>query len=109
MKTDGNAPIGVIDGMYGADSMAGGHTGLTKRELMSIEFTKTLLGLRHYDNQPVYELNKVIYDPNNEFSHFNSQKEADKQRNDEVDSLTEKALFVADALIKALNKGGQNG
>ncbi|MDQ1139442.1 hypothetical protein [Pedobacter agri] len=32
MKTDPNAPINVVDGMYASDAMSSDKTGLTKRE-----------------------------------------------------------------------------
>jgi hypothetical protein len=101
MKTEGNTPAyGVGTDNYHVEV-------LSKRELMAIEFTKTLLGLRHYDNQPIYELRNNKYQPDNEMCQFNSQEQADIARKEEVDALTEKALYVADNLIEALNKEEQ--
>lgn len=104
MKTNPNDCVTALMELPDSRSIVG---GLTKRELMAIEFTKTLLGLRHYDNQPIYDLTKHEYSANNEFCMFNSQEQADKQRFEEVDRLTEKALYVADSLIEALNKEEQ--
>jgi hypothetical protein len=109
MKTNGNDPAQPLDHEI-AQRAEGGYgypeqfSGLTKRELMAIEFTKTLLGLRHYDNQPVYELTKYVFNPDDEMSRWNNQYEADAERRKEVDLMTEKALYVTDALIEALNK-----
>jgi len=104
MKTDGDSPIGVIDGYYAEDAISSGKTGLTKRELMAIEFTKTLLGLRHYDNMPIYDLRKNTYNPSDDFNQFTSQQQADDLRKQEIEIMLEKVMYVVDNLITALNK-----
>jgi len=110
MKTNPNDlayPAMDMNSYQGIDRLELRHNGMTKRELMAIEFTKTLLGLRHYDNQPIYTLSKRHYDPDSDpaygGSSYRSQEHADEERLKEAELLTEKALFVADALINALN------
>jgi len=75
MKTDGNAPIGVIDGMYGDDAMAGNHTGLTKRE--------------HFAAMAMQAL---------------STGHSPTLGNEPINEIANSAVRIADALIKALNK-----
>lgn len=77
--------------------------GLSKRELIALEFAKTLLGLRDYQNQQVYDLSKKVAS-DYEFATYTKQEDADKFRHSQAESLMDVALYAADKFIEALNK-----
>lgn len=104
MKTNGNDPVNPVVEYYNEVPIGILSTGMTIRQQFAMVAMQALVGLRSYDNQPVYDLNKKIVEDGADWSVYRNQDHADKSRLATGMILANAAVFTADCLIAALNK-----
>lgn len=79
-----------------------------EQKQLRAELAKTAMGAllnRTFpDGSMMYDIHYIKAYPDYKFSRFLSQEDADKNRAKEVGRMVEVSIYIADAMIEALNK-----